>query len=480
MTEFYLKILSGNHIGAEIPLGSGSYSLGKNDSCDLVLTDDNLNDIELIIEIFDNGKIRIQSKSADNSLYLNGEPASSPIQYNHFDIVSSNSLFIALGPADADWPPLTLPNVATPPKQELAPNSEEASTPNAERVEFSASDFDQGISDDEDQEEDEDEYEDEDEEHSPLANINKKWLAAIPVALLMVIVTVSLIFSQIDSRIQEVAHIPGVMEISTKAKDQLGLKEIKFKQLPDQSLLISGYTQTLQDKLELQKFLRKHGVPFKSKVIVMNEMRDNAEMLLRERGYEKLELELDITPGSLVLTGYVSTSDELENIVSMLKQEIYGLVSVVDQVENQAGRINTLKSMLREKALIPRVHIVVRDKTVILKGHLLDEGQVYDLQTVVSKFQKKYANKPTIELATKYAGGTLTDNQSPLSLNIRGISMGKVPYVILIDGSKYLVGAKLSNGYIIEDINLEYLLLASGTDKIKYRLGGNRDGQNQK
>ena len=286
--------------------------------------------------------------------------------------------------------------------------------------------------------------------------------------------------SSTDTEVQQVADIPGVLEISTKARNQLGLKDVKFKELPDKSLLASGYTQTLQDKIELQKFLRKQGVSFNSQVIVMNEMRDNAELLLRDRGYDKLELELDNTPGSLVLTGYASTSDELDRIVSMLKQEIYGLNSVVDQVENQINRVNTLKSMLREKGLIPRIHVVVRDQTVILKGHLLDEGQVYDLQTVVKQFQKKYANKPAIELATKFAGGAITDSQSPLSLNIRGISMGKVPYVILIDGSRYLIGAKLSNGYIIEDINLEYLLLANGTDKIKYRLGGNRDGQTKK
>ncbi|MGB1272140.1 MAG: SctD/MshK family protein [Endozoicomonas sp.] len=63
---------------------------------------------------------------------------------------------------------------------------------------------------------------------------------------------------------------------------------------------------------------------------------------------------------------------------------------------------------------------------------------------------------------------------------MRGISMGKVPYVVLVNGSKYLIGAELSNGYIIEDINLEYLLLRNGTDRIKYRLGGNRGGQVQK
>ncbi|WP_419834549.1 type III secretion system inner membrane ring subunit SctD [Endozoicomonas atrinae] len=475
MTEFYLKILSGNHIGAEIPIEPGRYSLGKDDGCDLVLTDDNLNDIELIIEIFNDGQVKIQSSTADTPLYLNGEPAGSSIQYRYFDIVTSSSLFIAIGPADAEWPSLALPNVAPPPTQELTVNEEQQQSPETDEPDLSASDFDQELSDEEDEDE-EDDFED----TSFIASIDKRWLAAIPVILVLVIASMSLIISNTDTKVQKVTRIPGVLEISAKARDQLGLKEVTFKQLPDKMLLVSGYTQTLQDKLELQKFLRKQGIPFNSQVIVMNEMRDNAELLLRDRGYDKLELELDNTPGSLVLTGYVSTSDELDNIIRMLKQEIYGLISVVDQVENQIGRVNTLKSMLREKGLIPRIHVAVRDQTVILKGHLQDEGQVYDLQTVVTKFQKKYANKPSIELATKYAGGMLTDSQSPLSLNIRGISMGKVPYVILIDGSKYLIGAKLSNGYIIEDINLEYLLLTNGTDRIKYRLGGNRGGQIKK
>ena len=134
--------------------------------------------------------------------------------------------------------------------------------------------------------------------------------------------------------------------------------------------------------------------------------------------------------------------------------------------------------MLREKALVPRLQVIARDKTIILKGHLLDEGQSYDLRTVITRFQKKYGNNPAIELATKSAGGVFDDSPSNLALNIRGISMGKVPYVVLLDGSRYLVGAKLSNGYIIEDINLDYLLLSNGTENIKYRLGGNRDGQN--
>ena len=471
MAEFYLKILSGNHIGAEIPLEPGRYSLGRGDNCDLILTDDNLNDVELIIDISGNNQIRIES-GAGASLHVNGEQAGPAIQYNFFDIVTASNLFIALGPADAQWPNLTLPNMVPAVREEPpAPASDDNDQlPSPVESELSADDFDEEFPDS--QQEEEDELA----EPSPLSRINKKWLAAIPAALVLVIAMIGL--SGNDSEVQEAPNIPSTTEIVERAKAQLGLKHVKFRQLPDNTLMISGYTQTMQDKQELQKLLRSQNVPFNSQIIVMNEMRDNAEMLLQDRGYDQLELELDNTPGSLVLTGYVATSDELDSIVNALKQEIYGLVSIVDQVENQASRINTLKSMLREKALVPRLQVIARDKTIILKGHLLDEGQSYDLRTVISRFQKTYGNNPAIELATKSAGGALDDSESTIALNIRGISMGKVPYVVLLDGSRYLVGAKLANGYIIEDINLDYLLLSNGTENIKYRLGGNRDGQN--
>ena len=184
----------------------------------------------------------------------------------------------------------------------------------------------------------------------------------------------------------------------------------------------------------------------------------------------------------MVLTGYVPTADELTQIMSTLKQEIHGLVSIVDQVENQAGRVNTLKSMLREKSLSPRIHLIQKSNQITLEGHLLDDEQAYNLNDVVNRFRKRYGNRPALKTTTRSAvvpqGGN-SRGGSP-SLQIRGVSMGRVPYVIMEDGQKYLVGAKLVNGYIIEDINLEYLLLTNGTDRIKYRLGGNGGQKNQK
>ena len=480
MTEFYLKILSGNHIGAEIPLEPGRYSLGKDESCDLILTDDSLSSVQLIIDIAENGQVSLQSGDNSTSLLIDNDAVGPSIQYRIFDVVQSGSLLIALGPSDVSWPPLSIPNAATnsaPPAASETPTPSDPSEPEAVEIELSAGDFAEPFIEENSLDGDEDRDDDFDDQ----SEFNKKWLLAIPAVLvagvfLLIVATLNT-SSEPETQLKSTTESP--IALAQKIKGRLGLKDLTFKLLPDQTVFVGGYTQTMQGKSDIQRALREQGISFKSQIAVMNEMRINAEQLLTSLGYKALELELDTTPGSLVLSGYVATSEELDKIVNALKQEVHGLISVVDQVENQVGRVNTLKSMMREKGLIPRIQVVVRGATIILKGHLLDEGQVYDLNTIIEKFQQRYANKPAIQLATKYPGSLSTDNQLPLALNIRGISMGKVPYVVLFDGTKYLTGAKLSNGFIIEDINLDYLLLTNGTDRIKYRLGGNRGGQNK-
>ena len=491
MVEFYLKILSGNHIGAEIPLEPGRYSLGRDENCDLVLTDTSIHEIELIIEISTEGQLQIQTSTADEPLYLNGSPVGSSTQCNHFDIIATSGLFFALGPSEVSWPELKLPELEYP-ESESEGDSESAEEEEGES-EFPDADFDENdveepsltegleaLSDYEEEDEEDDEEEDEDSDLlSLLPAVDKKWLIAIPAVLVIVFAAVLIFSDSSEPPLPEVTHLDEARQIQRT----LNLKDVSLKELPDKTLQVSGYVLTSKKKRELQRMLREKNIPFNIQVVAMNELRSNADALLKSRGYNNLLLELDTTPGSLVLTGYVATSDELERLVTSLKQEIHGLVSVVDQVENQTSRVNTLRSMIREKGLSTRIHLVERPGQVSLQGHLLDEGQVFNLQELVRRFRDRYGKNPEIVVATRSPSGQSVQKKAEAdsnllpSLNIRGISMGRIPYVVMEDGSKYLIGAKLANGYIIEDINIEYLLLTNGTDRIKYRLGGNRGGQ---
>ncbi|KEQ18047.1 type III secretion system inner membrane ring subunit SctD [Endozoicomonas numazuensis] len=500
MIEFYLKILSGNHQGAEIPLEPGNHSLGKSNQCDLVLTDDSLNDQELIISISPEGQLSISSQSEDGLLYNNGHPLGPTVTASHFDIITSSQLFFSLGPVDAEWPDQPLPELQRPEPEPSLPEEdpetdseqeddddfpdapdaflddeeEDINSDDLNSLSEDLGDFDSPQKDDNKKQGEEDEEESEEFEN-PLKNIDRKWLIGVPAAFLSFFLLFILLLSGgSDDEPVELSHL----DQAKKVRNQLNQKNIKLKELPDQSILISGYTLTMSDKQTIQRELREKGIPFSSQLVVMSELRANADALLKNQGHKSLSLELDNSPGSLVMTGYVPTSEELQKITAALKQEVHGLVSIVDQVENQAGRLNTLKSMLREKGLSPRIHLIQKTNQITLEGHLLDDEQVYNLNDVVTRFRKRYGNQPQLRLATKTAGAPARVINTPLSssLKIRAVSMGRVPFVTMDDGAKYLIGAKLANGYIIEDINLEYLLLSKGTDRIKYRLGGKSEG----
>ena len=157
-----------------------------------------------------------------------------------------------------------------------------------------------------------------------------------------------------------------------------------------------------------------------------------------------------------------------------------------------------MKAMIKEKGLASRVHLIERPGKVLIQGLILDDNQYYRLTEIVSQFRQRVGKQPELIIATRGNHNTqqilqqtassadvTRDGENsariipsgpklPLqpSMTVRGVSMGHIPYVIMEDGGKYLIGAKLDNGYIIEDINLDYLLLSNGSQQIKYRLGG--------
>lgn len=98
-----LKIVQGPNAGAEIALPDGvEITIGKADSCDIVLADPTLPDAPLKL-----------SADASGGVTLDGTPL------EPFHVVLCGSTALAVGPADAAWSPLVWPK---PDKEESAPS----------------------------------------------------------------------------------------------------------------------------------------------------------------------------------------------------------------------------------------------------------------------------------------------------------------------------------------------------------------------
>ena len=131
--------------------------------------------------------------------------------------------------------------------------------------------------------------------------------------------------------------------------------------------------------------------------------------------------------------------------------------------------------MLKERNLAQKIRLLETPGKIVLKGRLGDASQGYYLKEVVQDFREKYKSRPELVIDVTLPATDLASMQ-PI-LKIKSVSLGRTPYVVLDNGEKYLLGAKLKNGYILENINLEYLTLRLGQERIKYFIGGAHGGQ---
>ncbi len=128
--------------------------------------------------------------------------------------------------------------------------------------------------------------------------------------------------------------------------------------------------------------------------------------------------------------------------------------------------MKALRTMLKEKNISQQIRLMETPGKVVLKGRLNDAQQGYYLKEVVQDFRDKYKDRPKLVIDVTLPSTDIATMQ-PL-FKIKSVSLGRTPYIVLQNGEKYLQGAKLKNGYILESINLEYLTLKLGQERIKY------------
>lgn len=480
-----LKILSGPHVGAEITLNAGQHSLGRHEECDLVLTDNSLADYQLEIHVSDES-VEIINLVEEQSIHINGKAQENSFSLEPFAIVTAGNLHFAMAPENASWPNLTMPDLAVSasakPKSEHTPTSTD-SVNNA----------------DEDAYEDEDEHEDillpidpleDNKQATPkakrfkfLKQLHSRLLTLIPNKKLLIGSFVALLFigflsaffwlwqltdPTLNEKKKSISHI---VKAETLRISQ-NLENVTLETLPTGSVLLTGYVINNSTEQAYLNALEEKIIPFNNQVIALDKMQENAESVLKMHGYNTVTVALDILPGTLILRGYLHTAKDLNKVRGLLRQEVNGLRAIIDQLDFQNSRIKALRAMLKSKSLSRRIKLLDQPGQVVVTGRLMNISQGYHLKEVIRTFREKYGKYPELVINVTLPSASM-DTMQPV-INIKSVTIGKEPFIILNNNEKYLKGAKLENGYILEGITLEYLMLRLGQDKIKYHIGGNR------
>lgn len=104
-----LKILTGPNSGAEAALPTGTYLLGSDSECDIILADSAVAPRHLELTVNDEA---ILARPLEGTLLVSGETVTEEsVDVKDFTVLTIGGTHLCLGPSDSPWPNLSLPSL---------------------------------------------------------------------------------------------------------------------------------------------------------------------------------------------------------------------------------------------------------------------------------------------------------------------------------------------------------------------------------
>ncbi|MCO7227018.1 type III secretion system inner membrane ring subunit SctD [Pleionea sp. CnH1-48] len=454
MNEWVLKILSGPHIGAEVQLSEGSYTLGTDESNDIVLTDELLSGQHFKIDITSEG-CTVVNLTQEPLWYLNGEPVnedSTVVQ--PFDILTSKHFYIALGSANEQWPEMRLPslNESKPEDDELSESdSTEADGEETEATANEQTETDQALTATE-----------EDRVNNSEEKKRSKWPIVVVIVLLIGIVSIFL-FSGDDT-----VETPTEPVISNEQKlatilDTLALPHVKFNLQPSGILQLTGYVDTRSQLDQLMAQCKEQNIQIFNRIKVIEKILAQINEQLVTFEHTTLSVKAAEQPGEFVITGYFPNSEQWEELENSLLSNVPAAKAFIAAFETPQSRLGILEQKLEAAGIKENVTTQLVNNNIQVVGQLpKDKFQLW--KTIEKEFNDQYKGLPQLEF----------DDETLNLLNILGIkdiSLGDRPYIITYSGQHISPGGKLQNGFTVDEISTEKLMLRRGNEQRVYYLG---------
>lgn len=439
--KYTLKILSGLHQGAEIPLGDGQYVIGKDDACDIVLTDSAMAARHLKLHI-QNGDMEIVR--FDDLVSVDGEEiGQEPTALSHFQVVTIGMTHLSFGLVDEAWPDLTLPEV----KCIHTPREEEET---GEKIEDAP----------------------EEKEPDPPAKKSRTpesrfilmgvggFLGMICLILLLVSVFTGTDSNQVqkpDIRLESVQEV-------LKAIGRDGLKVVVGD---DNRVSVEGQVETREQKKEIQDALREKYPGVRVKVHSTQEMVESVQDIFNGMGFNLRARSGG--PGQVVLQGYLKKPEERDRILSMVRQDLPSIRKLDNRILSRDDLDPVFTGLIKGSGLEKKIRFQAHDDYILVSG-LGSREDLKQWKRLKEQFHSTHGRNITIKenFRSRVASGA---GPRRLTLPIQGVSLSGIPSVIMTDGTRYFEGGKLKNGYRIISIKPDRIILGVGGQRINYRIG---------
>ncbi|MEJ5301190.1 MAG: type III secretion system inner membrane ring subunit SctD [Thermodesulforhabdaceae bacterium] len=440
-----IKILSGSHRGAELLLEDGTYVLGGSDLCDIILADSDIVSNHCTLDVKgDTLSITVLEGAVSNGTreFAKGEV-----------VLISPGTFVRFGMTVAyvfregdSLEDLSIPNIWS---------REEASV--EENKETSI----------------ENEKEGEKEIKSELPkdkNISfpGKWTLLVGTAgLTVAIIFLAIFFLSYKGRGEKEKAFPpvvqpGVEEIQAFISSQ-GYPFVRVTSKSAGLFRVEGVIASDEKRMQLKEILANKPYPIQSQVVTVKEVEDLVKSMLAPSviGESSVDVSED---GKILISCILEDSKEAEKV----RQRIQSEISFMDFLSLE-WKIRTIEEMERYLEQILKENYFEGLKITREKDYLLISGSI-------SESRKDQYRKLIKEFENRYGAGFLKEEAKievmtpppPPALNIETVAIGSNSFIITSSGRKIRVGEEVENGYTVEGIeeNKVVLRYSDGTKKV--------------
>ena len=432
MQQWKIRILSGVHAGVEVTLPNDSLVLGSDDfTADLVLTDSDIKASHLVL-VCDGDTVLL--RDCDEVL-INNESVTvdaNGIELSRNALVSVGRLTFAVGHLEDD---LAIDITTEAADKQAAPVS-----------------------------------------HKPSSGWKRTVLIGLMCSLIPSVIFAGVWYSQIRASDSDAITEAEPIVLVRNILSELKLDDVRVEwNATARQAVLEGYVEDRTAKLQLLGRIDALGINYKSDLRTMEEIRRGVRFILRNLGYHQVKVENGEETGTLLLTGYIDDASRWSQVEQILERDVPGLVAWKVELQRAGAYMDTLKALLEKAELLKKVQLVTSGDRIEVRGEL-DDIETTRFYGVTRDFREQYGEKPYLVLKSipKVSKGTNID------FPFRSVNFGQVPYVILTDNVRYMVGARTPQGYRISSVTPSGIELVKGGRVITIDLGYEGGNTNDK
>ena len=468
-----LRTFSGPNLGAEVMLPSGTYIIGTDYSCDVVLSDSSMAPRHASLTAASpqpGQRPRVHVKPLDAAIFLEDEP----IPESGREIQPATPWFLGLtclswntphAPREEIVPRLsgrpTQTETAAPAKLRLAGKEQAASSSN-----FVGS------------------------EQPTRLSRQRRWLFRLAL-LLLLITSGSLIFEfrpgSPDATEEQAATLRREIQ-------QAGLNKVVVSSSENGHITVSGSVLDEKERSLIWSMARNLNCPVYVRVAVRDDLAQAVRMKLNSNGIFP-EVTFPGRGDGMRIAAYIKNIQTENAVFASLDKDMPGL----PHIEKRIVYADQLKGLIErglDQARIQNVNIVLGAGRVELTGNS-SSGNHEEMQRVMQQIEDNLSIPLAYTIISQDAspGGGGSQTVQPLvsggispdmaasssgkftleGVRVTGVTMGAMRFISLGNGQRIFEGGMLPSGHVLENINLDSLVLSKNGRTTTYPLRGNNE-----